>query len=249
MCWWVARPPWALLTWAQLLRQLWRRQSATFLAACIAQVRSSQKQLGQPWQMLPSEGCWKFIAQHIGILGCSWLRFSNVAAEVLSLNLNNALSHATLLQLSLRNECSVVVFSDKGVNDVYWICIFHIFLQYFPSNGKKKKSCKTVWLQMHSNLNIIFGWNSIYKKTFHTYINVCSARCGFFLKNDIAIKLRYCYLKLNSKGDIYLKTNQSGFVYVTHSEFSPYLYLTTGHIFFSVMPAVILLAIEMSYSE
>lgn len=81
------------------------------------------------------------------------------------------------------------------------------------------------------------------------YINVCSAQCGFFKKNDIVVQLQYCYLKLNSKGDIYLKTNQSSFVYVTYSEFSPYLYLITGHIFFSVMPAVILLAIEMSYSE
>lgn len=64
--------------------------SATFLAARVAQVRSSPRQLGQPWQMLPLEQCWKFITKHIGILGCSWLRFSGVADEALSLNQNTS---------------------------------------------------------------------------------------------------------------------------------------------------------------
>lgn len=65
--------------------------SATFLAARVAQVRSSPRQLGQPWQMLPLEGCWKFITKHIGILGCSWLRFSGIADEALYLNQNTSL--------------------------------------------------------------------------------------------------------------------------------------------------------------
>lgn len=73
--------------------------SATFLAARVAEVRSSPRQLGQPWQMLPLEGCWKFITKHISILGCSWLRFSGFADEALSLNKNTRLTECHNIHL------------------------------------------------------------------------------------------------------------------------------------------------------
>lgn len=60
---------------------------------------ASPRQLGQPWQMFlwmlqstrharirgPLEGRWKFITKHIGILGCSWFRFSGGGDSLLIL--------------------------------------------------------------------------------------------------------------------------------------------------------------------
>lgn len=74
--------PGALLTWAQLVRQLWRRRGVPHIwPPGLHKSEAKSRQLGQSWQMQPLEGSWKFITKHIGILGCSWFRFSGVAGE------------------------------------------------------------------------------------------------------------------------------------------------------------------------
>lgn len=71
--------PSSLLTWALVGRQLWRRWGVPhFWPPGLHKSEASPRQLGQPWQMLPLEGCWQFITKHIGILGCSWFRFSGI---------------------------------------------------------------------------------------------------------------------------------------------------------------------------